>query len=236
VGRAKRRPYRVDVGAARAAKGKQVRGRRVVEKVLDAALEELAGGGYENLSFERIAERAGVNKVTIYRRWPTKRRLVREALHTVAESAPLRIDTGTLRGDLLAHLKSTRDILNTCKTKALFRTLTDADGELFEMATALRAEKNALALELLGRGVTRGELPAHVDQEALLSILTGTLINRAFIMRERCSNAELETIVDIVLAGAQHVRPRARRRGSRRGSARSPRHEGSARERKARTG
>jgi AcrR family transcriptional regulator len=47
---------------------------------LDAVIEELAAASYERLSIPDVAERAGVNKTSVYRRWPTRSDLVRAAL------------------------------------------------------------------------------------------------------------------------------------------------------------
>ena len=65
-----------------------VRGEPVVRGILAAALEELASAGYRALRIEDVATRAGVNKTTVYRRWPTKEDLVRaEADAAAAEAA-----------------------------------------------------------------------------------------------------------------------------------------------------
>jgi AcrR family transcriptional regulator len=48
----------------------------VVRGVMEATLAELALTGYGALRIEDVAVRAGVNKTTVYRRWPTKEELV----------------------------------------------------------------------------------------------------------------------------------------------------------------
>ena len=55
------------------------RGAPVVHAVLEATLDELGLVGYGALSVEQVATRAGVNKTTVYRRWPTKAALVERA-------------------------------------------------------------------------------------------------------------------------------------------------------------
>ena len=62
----------------------QVRGPRLVEKVLQVTLEEVGRVGFAALSVETVAALAGVNKTTIYRRWPTKFELVVN-LHTARQ-------------------------------------------------------------------------------------------------------------------------------------------------------
>ncbi len=55
------------------------RSARVVRDVLRAAFELFAERGYGGLSIEEVSARAGVNKTTVYRRWPTKIDLLRAA-------------------------------------------------------------------------------------------------------------------------------------------------------------
>ena len=49
-----------------------------------ATLEELALVGYGALRVEDVAARAAVNKTTVYRRWPEKVALVRDAFACMA--------------------------------------------------------------------------------------------------------------------------------------------------------
>jgi AcrR family transcriptional regulator len=48
--------------------------------IFEIVLRELAETGYVNFSIERVAARAGTSKPVIYRRWPTRARLVYAAL------------------------------------------------------------------------------------------------------------------------------------------------------------
>ena len=56
--------------------GRRGRGRPptpgIDRRILDAALELLASGGYAGFRLDALAERAGVAKTTILRRWPSK--------------------------------------------------------------------------------------------------------------------------------------------------------------------
>ena len=48
--------------------------------ILATALELLGEGGIDGMAMDLLAERAGVSKATIYRRWPSKEQLVFDAL------------------------------------------------------------------------------------------------------------------------------------------------------------
>jgi AcrR family transcriptional regulator len=87
------------------------RSARVVAAVHDAVNDLVAQRNPREVTVAEIAERAGVNPTSIYRRWGTL-----EALVLDVEVARLQVtspipDTGTLRGDLLAFAtKAAKDI------------------------------------------------------------------------------------------------------------------------------
>ena len=63
-------------------------------------------GGFAELTLDEVAQRAGVSKPTIYRRWPTKGTLVFEAFSAGFLTGQPLPNTGSLRGDLLAALRA----------------------------------------------------------------------------------------------------------------------------------
>ncbi|HEY2734941.1 MAG TPA: TetR/AcrR family transcriptional regulator, partial [Polyangiales bacterium] len=104
--------------------GARVGGRSadVVERVLDAAAEELGRVGFAALRIDDVAARSGVNKTTIYRRWPAKAELLAAVLDH--EHQPLAMpDTGSLREDLRAALRDLRTRLYTARERGIVRML-----------------------------------------------------------------------------------------------------------------
>src|ERR1700752_183616 len=79
------------------------RSARVVAAVHDAVNDIVAQGNPHQVTVSEIAERAGVNPTSIYRRWGTLESLILDVEATrLAISAPMP-NTGTLRGDLLTY-------------------------------------------------------------------------------------------------------------------------------------
>src|SRR5260370_21589726 len=79
------------------------------QAILEATLELFAEVGYQGLSIEAIAERAGVGKTTIYRRWSSKEEIIKDALIIMRAGTDIP-DTGNIRDDLLFITTTTRDI------------------------------------------------------------------------------------------------------------------------------
>ena len=69
--------------------------------ILHATLEELARSDFGALTFERVAQRAGVNKTTLYRNWSSKADLVRAALAEMHEWINPGPTSGSVRKDLI---------------------------------------------------------------------------------------------------------------------------------------
>ena len=79
----------------------------VDEALLDATLQLAGEVGINGMSMDDLAQRAGVSKATIYRRWPSKEALVLDALASAIRPFDL-VDTGSVRGDLEMYLARAR--------------------------------------------------------------------------------------------------------------------------------
>ena len=76
------------------------------DAILDATRSLLREVGYQQLSFETVARRAGVTRPTIYRRWPSKMHLVHEAVFPSSRliTAPVSDDVGAELGQLVRKM------------------------------------------------------------------------------------------------------------------------------------
>lgn len=139
------------------------RGAVLNSAILDAVLAELAEVGYARLSVERVAERAGASKASLYRRWPGKVELVMDAVYHVLPDPQSPPDTGSLRGDLLALLRATARQLAGPPGQALRGLLSDAlrdEGRAEQIRDYARGASQRLLQEIVRRAGERGELDA----------------------------------------------------------------------------
>ncbi len=87
------------------------RGEVLEKAVLDAAWAELTEIGYEDLTFEAVATRAGTSRAVLYRRWPSKQDLVLATVaHQAATDPVVAPDTGSLRGDVIGLLRLANEV------------------------------------------------------------------------------------------------------------------------------
>ena len=217
--------------AARPAKKRAlVRGEPVVHGVLRAAIEELARTGYRALRIEDVALRAGVNKTTIYRRWPTKIELVRAALASDAESQLVAPQTGSLRSDLLALGRIFVRLASSAEGQSVMRMMMaeGSDPEVVDLEKSLRTTFECVPTSIVTNAVARGELPPSGGEPVLLDAFIGAIHHRIFMMNEPVSDEFLVRLVDVILLGAllpaareaqSPAAPRARKSRVRTGSA-----------------
>jgi len=194
------------VRRTRRTEGTRVRGRaeRVVASVLRATHEELGRVGYGALRVEDVAARSGVNKTTIYRRWPTKAELVAAALLASDEERE-EPDTGTLRGDLLAAVMASVRLCQTPTGRGIvsMMQMERADPEVEAIARRLGQRRRQLNATLIERGIARGELPADTSIDLVLDLVFAPVYARIMRQGEDVSEAYVAAVIDTVLAGAR---------------------------------
>jgi len=161
------------------------RSSRAHRAILAAAATLLAEAGYEALSIEAVAARAGVGKQTIYRWWASKADLAMEALSDLAAREVPVPDTGSAEGDLTGLLSEAFRVLTSSATgRALAGLLVaaQADGAVAEAFRARFIEGRREAVrQVLRRGVARGELRADLDAEVVVDLLYGPMWYRLLI-------------------------------------------------------
>ena len=173
------------------------------EAILRAAIELVAEIGYDRMTVEALAARAGVSKPTIYRRWPSgKKEIILDAIRSKHADADALPDTGSLRGDLMALLGLTIERLDEDAHLAggLISQLRDSE----ELSTLMREEviehERRRMDRLLNRAVARGELSPDARITPLFHDIAGALIfTRAVVTFEPIDRPFLEELVDRVL-------------------------------------
>jgi AcrR family transcriptional regulator len=195
---------------------KQVRGKQLVAKVMAATIAEMARVGADGLSIEDVAERADVNKTTIYRRWPTPDILARQALLCATETSSTPLDTGCLRSDLIELAREFRRVATSPDMQTIIRMRFAAGtrGRLSTLTSELQEKKHARSKAILQRAVRRGELPKRTDTELLHDVVLGALLYLVVFSRKRSDEARLGRAMRLILDGAAPVARVARARKS----------------------
>jgi len=177
------------------------RGEAREQAILLAAFRLLAEIGYERLTMDAVAVRARASKATIYRRWPGKPELVAAALRLYADADTVQFqETGSLRGDLIAMLRSLRDKFHRqdCALYSGVIRAMQTDAELARIIRAQIAENKRKVGELLSqRAIARGEpIP---DVEIIREIVPAQMLVRLLITGESVEDDYLVHLVDDIV-------------------------------------
>ena len=198
------------MAAARRGRPRDAAGER---RVLSAAWGLLHAGGYAALNVDDVAERAGVAKTTLYRRWPTKDHLAIAVGAQMLGEVPIS-DTGDLRRDLTEFAAALADSLNRLRlaghygggaSPGLAAELVAAAArhpDIGEMVRAGYAERHARAQARLERAVEREGLRPDLDRGLLIEQLVGPIYYRILITGAPADRGYAERLVDATLDGA----------------------------------
>lgn len=174
--------------------------------MLSAAADLLSEVGYDKMSIDDVAARAGVHKTTVYRRWTTKAALVTDAaLEQSAEAIPIP-DTGSLLADLQALARSVVATISRGSGKRQASSLIVAASSSDELATGLHDfwdHRIGLAAEIVKRAIQRGEVPADTDANLIIETLIGPLWIRLILTGEPVTHALADQVAELVAVGAK---------------------------------
>ncbi len=172
-------------------------------EILDATIELLGRVGYGALRIDEIADRAGVAKSTLYRRWPSKASLVAAAVRELYLNRVDVPDTGSVRNDLLQLLSNSYQLLITGPGR-VFEALIRESGqrpELVEVVTSTMHDRRRFYVQVLNRAIARGELPPETDTGLTIDLLLGPLWVRLLVTGEPIDREAVDRIIDVVLCG-----------------------------------
>lgn len=182
------------------------RAARVRAAVLEATAALLMEVGYDDLTVDEVARRAGVHKTTVYRRWPTKPELIADAVRDQsAEAVPIP-DTGSLLGDLRELAASVANNIASEGGARRTRSIVAAAASSDELATSVHAfwmHRLALCGPIIERAISRGELSADTDSDLVIETLVGPIWLRLLVTGEPIDSHFTNHIAALVDAGAR---------------------------------
>ena len=178
--------------------------RRSREAVLGATTQLLFERGFAGATVDEISRRSGVAKTTIYRHWPTRTDLLRDACSTLG--TPLDTpDTGSFEADVTALMRNLAHILRSAKWTSVLPSIIDAaerDPDIAEMYSKLQRGYSAPLETVIQRALRKGELADDTDAAILIAALTGPLFYRRWFSREPLTDDFANQIVLHVLRQA----------------------------------
>ena len=182
------------------------RSERARRAILEAALALCRERGYDGTTIEAIAADAGVGKQTIYRWWPSKGAVIMDALNEAGVTSAAFGDTDDVRADLRKQMTSVVRLMNDAQFAPIYRGVIAATQSDPDLAQVLRerliAPRVAACAARLRRAQQDGQLRPELNPETLVEVLYGPLYYRLLLPGRRLDRALVDTVLDVVFAGA----------------------------------
>lgn len=187
---------------------------RADRAIITATLELMAAHGVHALRMDDVADRAGVGKATIYRRYRSKDELVTDAVGALVSEIEIP-DSGSTRTDLLVLMREAVALYSGSLAAGLMPTVLDEMSRNAEFAAVARdrvltVRRTALR-SVFERGVLRGDLRSDLDVELALDVLGGAVFYRLLVTGGPIDERLAENVVDLILRGFAPARPRSRK-------------------------
>ncbi len=174
------------------------------ERIIEAAANLLRKRGFERMTVDEVAARAGVGKATVYRRWPSKDDLAVAAMERLYALEIPQPDTGSIRGDLAESYRSVLTFVGSPEGSAYLKmsiaesVRDDRIAALYRRATE-RAEESARVMFV--RAKNRGELRPDVDLDCCVQWLGGIIASRTITGRSLPTLDDVDHLVEMTLRG-----------------------------------
>jgi AcrR family transcriptional regulator len=173
--------------------------------IIAATLELIAEQGFDGVRVADVADRAGVGKTTMYRRWASKTDLVMAALGTLP---PLELaDTGSLHSDLVQLAKEFLELAESAPVADLLASLASErqrQPRLVQVVDPFVVDRMRPLVQVLQRAVARGEVDPEADLGLAASMVGGTMLLRLFF-GGAVDSGMIERLADMVVRAVEPV-------------------------------
>jgi AcrR family transcriptional regulator len=154
--------------------------------ILAAAMDLFVERGIEGMSIEQVAKRAGVAKLTVYRRWTSMEQLVAQAIEWVVEEhewpSNAQIASGIPAEIVESTLEASADLAASPEFRALIaRILGSSVSNPSLMATYWKhyiLPRRQATAALLDNAKRAGTIAADTDIDVLIDMMAGAVMYR----------------------------------------------------------
>ncbi|MER6735500.1 TetR/AcrR family transcriptional regulator [Streptomyces puniciscabiei] len=175
------------------------------EAIMRAALDLALEVGYAKLSIEAVANRAGVGKHTVYRRWSSRGLLFLDAVLSLNTEGLSHSNTGDVVADLRETMIKAVDVLGRPPWGPLYQALIGEAQHDPEVAAALNQRfiepQTADTLARLKAAKDQGELAPDFDLDLAFDMLSGPLYYRLLITQQPITHDYIDRVLQAAFAG-----------------------------------
>lgn len=173
------------------------RGQVLEHELLRAAWDELNEAGWSGFQMEKVAERCGASKASIYRRWPNRAMFLLATFEYMAEAGEPTVPAGgDLRQQLVAILQDIARVLGGPVGDVLRAVVTVAATDDM-LGTRLRTPVRAIA-EVVANAIEDGELTQRAFHPQLLDLGPSLATHHFLFLGHPPTEEECIEMVDLI--------------------------------------
>jgi AcrR family transcriptional regulator len=162
----------------------KVRGRPRSEDVdlviLESVLDTIAEGGITKVTMEGIAQRAGVSKASLYRRFPTKADMTIAAVERMRQESPIIPSQGSSYERLLFLMEAMRTGIHGSRYGRIMLAVISEGQERPELAQLvydrILLPRRQQVREIVELGIENGEFPSSLNIDVVMPTLIGPML------------------------------------------------------------
>ena len=181
-------------------------------RIAEAALDVLADQGIASFTIEAVAQRAGVGKAAIYRRYAGRDEVLAAAMDYLRDDLPLAPPQGSARERLEKVLDSIRTPMMATRSGRIMAQVISASAHHPDFLASFYARvlgpRRRLLVGILREGVDEGWVDPQADLDVVATLLVGPMIFLKMWHGTPMADTPTAQILDLALAGAG-IRPRA---------------------------
>jgi AcrR family transcriptional regulator len=167
-------------------------------------VQHLTEQGWNAVTQSRVATQSGLGRATVYRYWPDRRQLVRDAVLSANLAVRHQMPTsGDLREDLLMELRNLRSELTSGRLATVLAALIDRaewEPELDAVKVTVSRYAGRIIHALVSSAVASCQIGNFTDPADSISLLLGPLVYRRLVSAEYLTDSFLERVVDAYLS------------------------------------
>ena len=169
------------------------------KKILAATAELLSEGGFQTVTMEAVAARAGVAKTTLYRWWPNRAALALDCVSARMTPITPAPRAGSYRKRFQRQLKATIRLLNGRQGQSILALIgaKQTDPSLgHAYSEQIARPRRARTRKMAQQAIQAGELAPGTDPDLFLDAIYGPLYYRKVVSGEPVTDDFINRIVD----------------------------------------
>jgi AcrR family transcriptional regulator len=148
--------------------------------ILESVLDTIAEDGITKVTMEGIAQRAGVSKASLYRRFPTKADMANAAIERMRQESPIIPSQGSAYERLLFLMEATRMGIQGSRYGRIMLAVISHGHDRPELAQLvydrILLPRRMRIREIVEQGIQNGEFPSTINIDVAMPTLIGPML------------------------------------------------------------